>query len=98
MKLLNWVEGQVQHKRLARVCIEVHGAQARTIEPSVLLLLTLLMGFLLLLIRGHWTAHGHLSAGPCPLPLLGNLLQIDRRGILKSFMQVRHAQGLCPMA
>ncbi|KAM7340064.1 hypothetical protein ACRRTK_000679 [Alexandromys fortis] len=64
-------------------------------EPSVLLLLTLLMGFLLLLIRGHWTAHGHLSAGPCPLPLLGNLLQMDRRGLLKSFMQCITANIIC---
>ncbi|XP_052618913.1 cytochrome P450 2B1-like [Peromyscus californicus insignis] len=62
-------------------------------EPSVLLLLTLLMGFLLLLVRGHIKAHGQLPPGPRPLPLLGNLLQMDRRGLLNSFMRFREKYG-----
>nr|XP_048296770.1 cytochrome P450 2B2-like [Myodes glareolus] len=62
-------------------------------EPSVLLLLVLLMSFLLLLVRGHPKAHGHLPPGPRPLPFLGNLLQMDRGGLLNSFMQIREKYG-----
>ncbi|XP_005372213.1 cytochrome P450 2B1 [Microtus ochrogaster] len=62
-------------------------------EPSVLLLLALLVGFLLLLVRGHPKARGHLPPGPRPLPLLGNLLQMDRGGLLNSFMQLREKYG-----
>nr|XP_042128954.1 cytochrome P450 2B1-like [Peromyscus maniculatus bairdii] len=62
-------------------------------EPSVLLLLTLLTSFLLLLVRGHTKAHGQLPPGPHPLPLLGNLLQMDRRGLLNSFMRLREKYG-----
>ncbi|CAH7378921.1 cytochrome P450 2B1 [Phodopus roborovskii] len=62
-------------------------------EPSVLLLLALLVGFLLLLVRGDTKAHGHLPPGPRPLPLLGNLLQMDRRGLLNSFMRLREKYG-----
>ncbi|KAF5924154.1 hypothetical protein HPG69_018088 [Diceros bicornis minor] len=53
-------------------------------ELSVLLL-TLLMGLLLLL-----KAHGRLPPGLRPLPFLRNLLQMDRRGLLKSFLRVRY--------
>ncbi|XP_036051232.1 cytochrome P450 2B1-like [Onychomys torridus] len=62
-------------------------------EPSALLLLTLLMGFLLLLVRGHTKARGQLPPGPHPLPLLGNLLQMDRKGLLNSFIQLREKYG-----
>ncbi|XP_028715725.1 cytochrome P450 2B2-like [Peromyscus leucopus] len=62
-------------------------------EPSVLLLLTLLVGFVLLLVRGHPKARGHLPPGPRPLPLLGNLLQMDRGGLLNSFMKLREKYG-----
>ncbi|XP_028710907.1 cytochrome P450 2B1-like [Peromyscus leucopus] len=62
-------------------------------EPSVLFLLALLVGFLLLLVRGHTKAHGQLPPGPHPLPLLGNLLQMDRRGLLNSFMRLREKYG-----
>lgn len=63
-------------------------------EPSVLLLLAVLLSFLLLLVRGHAKIHGRLPPGPCPVPLLGNLLQMDRRGLLKSFIQLRPIWGL----
>ncbi|XP_075843918.1 cytochrome P450 2B1-like [Microtus pennsylvanicus] len=62
-------------------------------ETSVLLLLVLLVSFLLLLVRGHPKARGHLPPGPRPLPLLGNLLQMDRGGLLNSFMQLREKYG-----
>nr|AUD09041.1 cytochrome P450 family 2 subfamily B [Neotoma albigula] len=62
-------------------------------EPSVLLLLALLVGFVLLLVRGYPKSHGHLPPGPRPLPLLGNLLQMDRGGLLKSFMRIREKYG-----
>ncbi|XP_057619315.1 cytochrome P450 2B1-like [Chionomys nivalis] len=62
-------------------------------ETSVLLLLVLLVSFLLLLVRGHSKARGHLPPGPRPLPLLGNLLQMDRGGLLNSFMQLREKYG-----
>ncbi|XP_027286204.1 cytochrome P450 2B1 isoform X2 [Cricetulus griseus] len=64
-----------------------------TMEASVLLFLTLLLGFVVLLLRGHSKAHGHLPPGPRPLPFLGNLLQMDRRGLLNSFMRLREKYG-----
>uniref|UniRef100_A0A8C6RL44 Cytochrome P450 2B1-like n=1 Tax=Nannospalax galili TaxID=1026970 RepID=A0A8C6RL44_NANGA len=62
-------------------------------ELSVLLLLALLAGFLLLMVRGQPKARGHLPPGPRPLPILGNLLQMDRRGLLSSFMRIRQKYG-----
>ncbi|XP_051018599.1 cytochrome P450 2B1 [Acomys russatus] len=62
-------------------------------EPSVLLLLALLAGFFLLLVRGHPKTRGRLPPGPRPLPILGNVLQMDRRGLLNSFMKLREKYG-----
>ncbi|XP_057607335.1 cytochrome P450 2B1-like [Chionomys nivalis] len=62
-------------------------------DPSVLLLLALLVGFLLLMVWGYPKSRGHLPPGPRPLPLLGNLLQMDRRGFLYSFIQLREKYG-----
>ncbi|XP_052013405.1 cytochrome P450 2B1-like [Apodemus sylvaticus] len=62
-------------------------------EPSVLLLLVLFMGFSVLLVRGHPKACGNFPPGLCALPFLGNLLQMDRGGLLNSFMQLREKYG-----
>ncbi|XP_021556696.1 cytochrome P450 2B11 [Neomonachus schauinslandi] len=62
-------------------------------ELSVLLLLALLTGLLLLLARRHPKAYGCLPPGPHPLPFLGNLLQMDRSGLLKSFLRFREKYG-----
>ncbi|XP_066205578.1 cytochrome P450 2B11-like isoform X2 [Saccopteryx leptura] len=62
-------------------------------ELSVLLLLALLTGLLILLARDYPKAHGHLPPGPHPLPFLGNFLQLDRRGLLKSFLRLRDKYG-----
>ncbi|XP_036264114.1 cytochrome P450 2B11 [Pipistrellus kuhlii] len=62
-------------------------------ELSVLLLLALLTGLVILLARGHPKAHGHLPPGPRPLPVFGNLLQMDRGGLLKSFQRLRDKYG-----
>ncbi|XP_014651660.1 PREDICTED: cytochrome P450 2B11-like [Ceratotherium simum simum] len=62
-------------------------------ELSVLLLLALLIGLLVLLARGCPKAQGHLPPGPCPLHFLGNLLRMDRRGLLKSFLTLQEKYG-----
>ncbi|XP_020010699.1 cytochrome P450 2B4-like [Castor canadensis] len=62
-------------------------------EFSVFLFLALLTGLLLLLVRGHPKDHGHLPPGPRPLPFVGNILQMDRKGLLKSFLQLREKYG-----
>ncbi|KAM9632559.1 cytochrome P450 2B4-like [Trichechus inunguis] len=62
-------------------------------ELSILFLLALFTGLLLLLARGHPKAQGHLPPGPRPLPYLGNLLQMDRRGLLKSILRLREKYG-----
>ncbi|XP_032747894.1 cytochrome P450 2B15 [Rattus rattus] len=63
-------------------------------ELSVFLLLTFTVGFLLLLVsQNQPKTHGHLPPGPPPLPFLGNLLQMNRRGLLRSFMQLQEKYG-----
>ncbi|XP_039105493.1 cytochrome P450 2B11-like [Hyaena hyaena] len=62
-------------------------------ELSLVLFFAVLMGLLLLLARAHPKAHGRLPPGPHPLPFLGNILQMDRRGLLKSFLQLREKYG-----
>ncbi|XP_051017988.1 cytochrome P450 2B2-like [Acomys russatus] len=62
-------------------------------EPSALLFLAFLAGLLLLLVRSHQKTPGHFPPGPRPLPILGNLLQMDRGGLLNSFMQLREKYG-----
>uniref|UniRef100_A0A5G2R751 Cytochrome P450 family 2 subfamily B member 6A n=2 Tax=Sus scrofa TaxID=9823 RepID=A0A5G2R751_PIG len=62
-------------------------------ELSLLLLLALLTGLLLLLARGRLKAHHPLPPGPHPLSFLGNLLQMDRGGLPKSFLRLRERYG-----
>ncbi|GAB1291754.1 Cytochrome P450 2B19 [Apodemus speciosus] len=63
-------------------------------ELSVLLLLALTTGFLLFLVsQCQPKTHDHFPPGPRPLPFLGNLLQMDRRGLLNSFMQFQEKYG-----
>ncbi|XP_012512415.1 PREDICTED: cytochrome P450 2B6-like [Propithecus coquereli] len=62
-------------------------------ELSVLLFFAVLMGLLLLLVKGRPSTRGYLPPGPHPLPFLGNLLQMDRGGLLKSFLRLREKYG-----
>ncbi|XP_049643186.1 cytochrome P450 2B11-like [Suncus etruscus] len=64
-------------------------------EFSVLLLLvlTVFTGLFLLLSRNHSKKHECLPPGPRPLPVLGNLLQMDRKGLLNSFLKMREQYG-----
>uniref|UniRef100_F6R4L7 Cytochrome P450 family 2 subfamily B member 6 n=1 Tax=Equus caballus TaxID=9796 RepID=F6R4L7_HORSE len=90
---VTWWGGRLRIKGPARGCSGLEGSQTGTMELSMLLLLVLLMGLLLLLVRGHPKAYGHLPPGPRPLPFLGNLLQMDRRGLLKSFLKLQEKYG-----
>lgn len=93
MVLHNWEWGggetRLRIKGSARGSRGAQDGHTGAMELSLLLLLALLTGLLLLLARGRPKAHGRLPPGPRPLPFLGNLLQMDRRGLLKSFLRVR---------
>ncbi|XP_074075223.1 cytochrome P450 2B6-like [Macrotis lagotis] len=58
---------------------------------SLLLLLAVFLGLLLLMARR--TQKDNLPPGPQPLPLLGNLLHIIRKGVLKSFLEFQDKYG-----
>ncbi|XP_044932774.1 cytochrome P450 2B11-like isoform X1 [Mustela putorius furo] len=58
---------------------------------STVLFLGVLIG--LLLLWGHPTSRGCLPPGPWPLPFLGNILQIDHQGFLKTFQLLQKKYG-----
>uniref|UniRef100_A0A4W2HZ60 Cytochrome P450 2B4-like n=1 Tax=Bos indicus x Bos taurus TaxID=30522 RepID=A0A4W2HZ60_BOBOX len=64
--------------------------QAQTMALFTILFLILFIG--LLLLWGRPASRGCLPPGPWPLPFLGNVLQMDQKGLLKSF-QLREKYG-----
>uniref|UniRef100_A0A8C2SDJ5 Uncharacterized protein n=1 Tax=Capra hircus TaxID=9925 RepID=A0A8C2SDJ5_CAPHI len=58
---------------------------------SAILFFILFIG--LLLLWGCPASQGHLPPGPWPLPFLGNVLQMDQKGLLKSFQPLREKYG-----
>ncbi|XP_025124926.3 cytochrome P450 2B4-like isoform X1 [Bubalus bubalis] len=58
---------------------------------STILFLILFIG--LLLLWGCPASRGCLPPGPWPLPFLGNVLQMDQKGLLKSFQALREKYG-----
>uniref|UniRef100_A0A8D2DLS5 unspecific monooxygenase n=1 Tax=Sciurus vulgaris TaxID=55149 RepID=A0A8D2DLS5_SCIVU len=56
-------------------------------------LFIVLISLFLLWIWGRPNSKGRLPPGPWPLPFLGNILQIDPKGFLKSFQELREKYG-----
>ncbi|XP_066494473.1 cytochrome P450 2B4-like isoform X4 [Tiliqua scincoides] len=57
------------------------------------LLLVSCIAFLLILIWRRQLSKGNLPPGPPPLPVLGNVLQLDLRNLVRSFWRVRDQYG-----
>ncbi|XP_047384158.1 cytochrome P450 2B4-like [Sciurus carolinensis] len=56
-------------------------------------LFIVLISLFLLWIWGRPNSKGRLPPGPWPLPFLGNILQIDSKGFLKTFKELREKYG-----